>query len=131
MAYVFSASPVSISDLDTAFGWEAPGSQVDLRDVVQQLQGMRVSLAAGGAASALLEIQGSGAASKTAKLTQSDTIVGILVTAGKGGTSGITSFSIPSNARIAATANYLSISSSTAGEQVIVFWMDKTGYSAY
>ncbi len=131
MAYVFSGSPVSISDLDTAVGWEAPGSQADLRDIVQQLQGLRMSMAAGGSASALLEVQGSGAASKTAKLTQSDTIVGVLLTQGRGSVSGITSFRIPGNARVAVTDNYLSISTATAGEQVVVFWMDKTGYSAY
>jgi hypothetical protein len=131
--YIKSASPKSLSELDTAFGWIANSSEVDLKDIVQELQGIRVSLANGGTASALLEVRGSGGVSKAAALiSTSDTVVGALVTVGKGGTSGVASFSLRSDVRIAATPGYISISgASTAGEQVLLFWMDKTGYSAY
>jgi hypothetical protein len=131
--YVFSGSPKSLGDLDSSYGWKAPGSQIDLRDMVQELQGLHMSLAVGGSASALLEVQGSGAETKAAALiSQSDVVVGALHFEGVGGTSGITFVSLRSDVRVAATAGYISISgATTAGDQILVLWFDKTGYSAY
>jgi len=131
--YVFSGSPKSLSDLDTSFGWKAPGTQVDLKDAIQELQGLHMSVAVGAGASALLELQGSGAESKAAALiTQDDVIVGVLEFVGQGGTSGVTWFSMRGDVRIAATPGFISISGgATTANQILVLWYDKTGYSAY
>lgn len=130
--YIKSASPNSLSSLDSQFGWKAPDSEVDLRDMIQEVQGLRLSMCDGGSQSALLQVRGSGGVSKTAKLSTSDTIVGALATVGKGGTSGIASFSMRDDVRIAATAGSISISGgATTGQQILLLWFDKTGYSAY
>ncbi len=130
--YVRSGSPKSLSELDTAFGWIANSDEVDLKDVVQELQGLRVSTGVIASASALIEVRGSGGVSKAAALiSTSDVIVGALVTTG-GGASGTTGFSLRNDVRIAATPGYISISGTvTGGQTVLLFWMDKTGYSAY
>ena len=130
--YIKSASPKSLSSLDAQFGWKAPDTEVDLRDMVQEFQGLRMSTAVGGSASAALTVLGSGGVSKAAKLTTSDTVIGALVTVGKGGTSGIASFSLRNDVRIIATGGSISISgAATTGQQVILLWFDKSGYSAY
>lgn len=130
--YVKSGTPKSLSELDSAFGWIANSDEVDLKDIVQELQGLRVGTAVVGTASALIEVRGSGGVSKAAALISTDDIiVGALVTEG-GGASGTAGFSLRNDVRIAATPGYISISgSATAGQQVLLFWMDKTGYSAY
>lgn len=131
--YILSASPKSLSDLDTAFGWEnAQTSEVDLKDVVKELQGLRISTFAGGSASALLEQKQSGGLSKaTSLITTSDTVLGAIEFV-RAGASGLTSFSLRSDVRIAATPGYISISgASTSNEQILLIWFDKTGYSAY
>ena len=131
--YVKSGSPKSLGELDSAYGWKAPGSQVDLRDMVQELQGLHMSIGVGAGASALIELTGSGQASKAAALlTTSDTVVGVISFEGIGGASGITNISMRSDVRVAATAGYISISGgATTAQQHLVLWFDKTGYSAY
>ena len=131
--YVFSGSPKSLGDLDSAYGWKAPGSQVDLRDMVQELQGLHVGVARGGTASALLILEGSGGASKAASLiTTSDVVVAAIHFEGVGSASGIKYISLRNDVRISATAGYISVSGgATTGDQILVLWFDKTGYSAY
>ncbi len=40
----------TLTDLDSAMGWKAPGNATDLFDVLQQLQGLKQTVIAGGAA---------------------------------------------------------------------------------
>ena len=131
--YVKSGSPKSLSELDTAWGWIANSTEVDLKDVIQELQGLHMSIAVGGGQSALVEVQGSGAASKAAALISTDdTIVGAITFEGIGGTSGLTNISMRSDVRIAATPGYISVSGgAVTAEQILILWFDKTGYSAY
>ena len=133
MAYIKSASPKSLSGLDAQFGWKAPDTEVDLRDMVQEFQGLRLSYCAGGTASAALTLLGSGGVTHpSSQICTDDTVVGALVSVGKGGTSGITSFSLRNDVRIHATAGTISISgAATTSQQVILLWYDKTGYLTY
>lgn len=129
--YVKSGSPKSLTDLDTAFGWKAPGSEIDLRDMIQEFQGLRVSIVNGGTASALLEVKGSGGVSKSAKISTSDVIFGA-IEFDNVAASGVAKLSLRNDVRIAATAGYVSISGgATSGGQILLFWLDKDGYSAY
>ena len=138
MSYVFSASPKSLSDLDTAFGWVAPGSEVDLRDMVQELQGIRVSSIkySGDGGSALLRVRSAGGASAdSSDITQDDVIFGCVeFESATTRHSGIEWISLRNDVRISATTGYVSISGRTSGAgqcYYLLFWLDKTGYAAY
>ena len=69
--YVQSASPKSLSDLDSVFGWKAPGSGPDLRDMIQEFQGLRVGIAAGSTQSAALLVRNSGGTTNNLALISS------------------------------------------------------------
>jgi len=131
--YVKSGSPKSLSELDTAWGWISNSDEVDLKDTIQELQGLHLSLAVGGGQSALVEVQGSGAVSKAAaKISIDDQVVGAISFEGIGGTSGITNISMRDDIRIAATPGYISVSGADiTAEQILLLWFDKTGFSAY
>jgi len=130
--YLHSASPKSIGDLDTTWGWKAPGSEVDLRDIVQELQGVRVGIAKGTTASALTRVRSAGGASAASSLiSQSDVIFGA-VEFDNVAACGLNWISLRNDVRISATAGYISISgASTAQSRMLIFWLDKTGYAAY
>ena len=130
--YLFSASPKSLGDLDTTWGWKAPGSEVDLRDMIQELQGVRVGIAKGTTASALTRVRSAGGASAASSLiSQSDVIFGA-VEFDNVAACGLNWISLRNDVRISATAGYISISgASTANGQMLIFWLDKTGYAAY
>jgi len=130
--YIKSASPKSLSDLDSVFGWKAPGSGPDLRDMVQELQGIRVGLCAGAAQSTNMLVRNSGGLTNNLQLiSTSDTIVGV-VEFDNTTASGVSWVSLRSDTRIAATAGYINLSAgATTGSQILVFWLDKTGYAAY
>ena len=141
--YLHSGEPKSISDLDTAFGWVAPGSEVDLRDMVQELQGIRVSSIkfSGQSGSTLLKVRSAGGVSAVNAMntiTQDDVIFGCVeFVSSTTRHSGIEWISLRNDVRIAATAGYVSISGKTAGGAApaqcyyLLFWLDKSGYGAY
>ena len=130
--YIKSASPKSLSDLDNAFGWKAPGNEPDLRDMVQELQGIRVGVAAGSTASvALLVRSHGGTTGNSAPLITTDDVIFGAVEFDNTAASGVSWISLRNDVRIHATAGYISISgASVAGSQILVFWLDKTGYAA-
>jgi len=136
--YIKSASPKSMSDLDSAFGWKAPGSQIDLRDMVQELQGIRVSSVkfSGDAASAALLVRGAGGVSNsTTDINTNDVIFGAVeFQSSTTRFSGIEWVSLRNDVRICATDGYVSISNNAAGNgqaYILLFWLDKSGYAAY
>lgn len=138
--YVKSGSPESLSDLDSKFGWSAPGSQIDLRGMVQELQGIRVSSVkiSGDAASALLRVRSAGGLSAdSSDITTDDVIFGAVeFQSSSVRTSGIEWVSLRNDVRISATTGYVSISNRAANtgpgsSYILLFWLDKTGYAAY
>jgi len=138
--YSKSGTPKSLSDLDIAYGWKAPGSEIDLRDMVQELQGIRVSSVkySGQTASALLKVRSAGGASAVNAMntiTTDDVIFGAVeFRSSTTRYSGIEWVSLRNDVRIAATAGYVSISNRSAGagqSYILLFWLDKTGYLTY
>ena len=130
--YVKSASPKSLSDLDSVFGWKAPGSGPDLRDMVQEMQGLRVGFAKGAAQSTNQLVRNSGGLTNNlAIITEEDTVFGV-VEFQNTTESGVSWISLRNDVRIAATDGYINLSGgSTANSQILVFWLDKSGYTAY
>ena len=133
MSYIKSASPKSISSLDAQYGWKAPDTEVDLRDMIQEFQGLRLSyFRVTTTGSYLVSLKGSGGITHpSTQICTDDTIVGALVSEWSTD-SGLVSFSMRNDVRIAATAGYISISGTpTSGAQCFLLWFDKSGYSAY
>lgn len=122
------SSPKSLSSLDGTFGWKAPGSQVDLRDILLQLQGFRVSYAVGGNQSAALSLRTKGGLTgSAAKVTTSDVILGAInftVVAA----SGLADISFRNDCRIRSTGNIQFSGGATTGQHAIIFWWDTSGY---
>ncbi len=123
-------TPKSLSKLDGTFGWKAPGSAVDLNDILTELQGLRISHADGGAQSAAISLRGSGGATGSAhKITSSDVILGAIsfeyVAA-----SGLVGISFRNDVRSPSTGNVQFSGGATTGDQILVFWYDQGGYVA-
>ena len=122
------ATPKSLSSLDGTFGWKAPGSEVDLKDIIQQLQGFRISYVAGGNQSTALSLKTKGGVTGAgAKINTSDILLGALnftVVAA----SGLADISLRSDMRIASTGNVQYSGGATTGQHGIVFWWDTSGY---
>ena len=138
--YVKSGSPKSLSNLDSTFEWKAPGSQIDLRDMVQELQGIRVSSVkiSGDTASALLRVRSAGGVSAdSSDITTDDVIFGAVeFQSSSTRYSGIEWVSLRNDIRISATTGYISISNRAANtgpgsSYILLFWLDKSGYAAY
>ena len=130
--YIKSGSPKSLSDLDSAFGWKAPGTEVDLRDMIQELQGVRVGLAPGAAQSTNTLVRGKGGiTANLAVIGETDVLFGV-VEFQNTTESGVSWVSLRNDVRISATAGYINLSGgATTGSQLLVFWLDKSGYAAY
>ncbi len=130
--YVQSASPKSLSDLDSVFGWKAPGSGPDLRDMIQEFQGLRVGIAAGSTQSAALLVRNSGGTTNNLALISTLDVIFGAVEFQNTTASGVSWISLRNDVRIHATAGYISVSGGAqTGSQILVFWLDKTGYKAY
>lgn len=122
------ATPKSLSSLDGTFGWKAPGSQVDLKDIIQQLQGLRISYVNGGNQSTALSLKTKGGVTgSAAKITTSDILLGVInftVVAA----SGLADISLRNDARIKSTGNIQYSGGATTGQHGLVFWWDTSGY---
>lgn len=122
----------ALSDLDAAFGWKAPGSEPDLRDLLQELQGFRVSMVKGAAASTLTKVLNAGGVSTGAAdaITSSDVILAA-VEFDNVAASGVAKLSLRNDVRVATTTGYVHFSGgATTGGHVLLFWYDKTGFIA-
>lgn len=131
--YIKSASPKSLSDLDAKYGWNAPDTEVDLRDMIQEFQGLRFSyFAVTSTGSYLVSLKGSGGVTHpSSQICADDVIFGAFTTIWSTD-SGVVSLSMRNDIRIAATAGNISISGTPdSGAQCFLLWFDKTGYSAY
>ena len=122
----------SISDLDTVYGWKAPGTEADLRDIVQELQGFRVSMAMGAATLVQCKLLSAGGISSGASdnITSDDVILAA-VEFDYVKESGIFALSLRGDIRASTSAGYVKFSAgTTTNSYILVFWWDKTGYIA-
>ena len=123
------SSPMSLTTLDGTFGWKAPGSNVDLRDIVQQLQGFRVSAVVGGNQSTALSLRTKGGLTgAAAKITTSDIILSAVAFTDVGSVSGIKHVCLRNDCRIRSTGNVQFSGGATTNMAVLVFWWDTSGY---
>lgn len=124
-----ASAPKSLSSLDGTFGFQAPGSNVDLRDILVQLQGLRVSIAVGAAQSTDTSLLGhGGVVGAHARITTSDVILGVLCSVGRLTVSGITGWSLRSDCKCLSTGNIRFTAAATTSQQAFVFWWDTSGY---
>lgn len=122
------ATPKSLDSLDGTFGWKAPGSQVDLKDIIQQLQGFRISWVDGGNQSAALSVKmAGGLTGSAAKICPDDVLLGV-VSWSIVAASGLTDMSLRRDARIVSTGNIRFSSAATTNMRILVFWWDTSGY---
>ena len=122
----------SLSDLDAAYGWKAPGTEANLRDIVQELQGFRVSMVKGAAQSTLTKVLNAGGVSTGAAdaISTSDVILAA-VEFDNVAESGVATLSLRADIRAATTAGYVHLSGgATTNNHILLFWWDKTGYVA-
>lgn len=122
----------ALSDLDAAFGWSAPGSEVDLKDVLTELQGFRISMVKGAAQSVLAKVLNLGGISTgTADdIVPADTILAA-VEFRRAGASGVNSISFRNDVSCRTTPGYVKFSAAaTTGNFILLFWWDKTGFIA-
>lgn len=123
-------TPVSLTTLDNAFGWKAPSSNfIGLRDIVKELQGLKLSKAEGAAQSTNTSLQAAGGATSGHRITTSDKIIGAIQFISAAG-SGFDRLSLRNDVKCTAEGNVRFTGGSTAGSQIIVLWLDKSGYSA-
>ena len=122
----------SISDLDAAFGWEAPGTEADFRDIVQELQGFRVNIAKGAAASVQCKLLSAGnVSSGTSDNITTDDVILAAVEFDYVKESGIFALSLRGDVRASTSAGYVKFTAgTTANSFILVFWWDKDGYIA-
>ena len=127
-----NGSVQALADLDAAFGWKAPGSEPDLRDLLQERQGFRVSLVPGGAQSTPLNVLAAGGISSgTAQdITSSDVILAAVSFATQN-THTAPVISLRNDVRVNSTTGYVQFSGgATTSMDILLFWYDKTGYIA-
>lgn len=125
-----ASSPKSLSSIDGTWGWKAPGSQVDLKDIIQELQGLRISYVDGGAQSTALSLKTKGGATgSAAKALTSDVLLAAvqfrLVAA-----SGLVDVSLRNDARIVSTGNVQFSGGTQNTSRFLIFWWDQSGYVA-
>ncbi len=122
------ATPKSISDLSGRFGFESPDDQVDLRDVLTQMQGLRVSYVDGGNQSTALSLKTAGGATgSAAKITTSDILLGAL-DFNYNSASGLIDLSLRNDCRIVSTGNVQFSAAATTNHKILVLWWDTSGY---
>ena len=124
-----SKVPVSLSDLDTSFGWDAPSGFIGLRDAVNQLQGLQVGKCQGAAQSAAVSLEKSGGSTKANRISTTDVILAAVQFISAAG-SGFDRLSLRNDVKCVSEGNVAFSSASTAGSQILVFWYDADGYSA-
>lgn len=110
------------------FGYEAPDSVADLKDILLELQGFRIGLATGGAQSAALSLRGPGSATGAGTLiTTSDAILAALEFTNVAA-SGMVNLSFRNDVKVPSTGNVRFSGGATTNSHVLVFWWDKSGY---
>lgn len=122
-------SVVSISDIDAAFGWDAPGSDIGLRDIVKELQGFNIGKAQGVAASTAVSLERAGGGTFGNRIATEDVILAAIQFISAAG-SGFDRLSLRNDCRVVSEGNVQFSAAATTGSQIIVFWCDKDGYSA-
>jgi len=128
-----NGTPESLSTLDTSFGWISPGSDTDLKDVLTELQGFRISMVKGAAQSTLTKVLAvGGISSGTAdNIVSTDVILGAVEFDIAAAASGLTDVSIRNDVRVASTTGYVQFSgAATTGSFILLFWYDNTGFIA-
>lgn len=124
------AAPLTL-DIASRFGYESPNSSVHgLKDILLQLQGLRISFVDGGAQSTAISAKTKGGVTgSAAKINTGDTLFGAVefkVVAA----SGLADISLRSDCRCISTGNVQFSAAATTNSKILVFWFDKTGYVA-
>jgi len=124
-----SKTPVSLGSIDTAFGWDAPGTGVGLRDVVNQLQGLQIGKAQGAAQSTAVSLERAGGATGASRIGTGDVILAAIQFISAAG-SGFDRLSLRNDVKVPSEGNVAFSAAATTGSQIVVFWYDADGYSA-
>jgi len=123
------SAPKSLSSLDGTFGWKAPGTNVDLRDILQQLQGIRFSYADGGNQSTAISLKTAGGATgSAAKITTSDVLLAAIEFDPSG--TWFANVSLRNDCRVVSTGNIQFSSAATTNSKILIIWFDTSGYVA-
>lgn len=120
---------VDMDGLDSAFGWDAPGTVVGLKDVVKQLQGLQIGKAEGAAQSAAISLERAGGGTFANRIATGDVILAAIQFISAAG-SGFDRLSMRSDVKCPSEGNVNFSGGATTGSQIIVFWYDTDGYSA-
>jgi hypothetical protein len=121
-------TPKSLTSIDGTFGWKAPGSEVDLKDILNELQGLRVSMALGGAQSAAQSLYGVGGATGAANKIKSTDVVLAAIELTTVAASGVAHVSYRGDVRSPSTGNVQFSGGATTNSHILVFWWDQSGY---
>jgi len=122
------SNPKSLSDLVGRFGFQAPGNEVDLHDILQQLQGIRFSYVDGGAQSTALSLKTAGGVTgSAAKITTDDVLLGVIDFSANAA-SGLIDVSLRNDCRIVSTGNVQFSAGATTNSKILVIWWDTSGY---
>lgn len=122
----------SLANLDAAFGWKAPGSEADLRDLLQEIQGLRVSIVPGAAQSVQCKVLSAGGISNgtSDNITSEDVILAAISFATANGAAAPV-ISLRGDVRVSTSTGYVKFTAgATTSNDILLFWYDKTGYIA-
>ena len=121
----------SISDLETAFGFSSPSSSiVGLKDILTELQGLRISKVGTVAQTTNASLVGeAGATGSSQKITTSDHIVAVLQIGVATGGLTVNTITLRNDYLVASTGNIQFTGAAMQGH-ALVFWFDKTGFVA-
>jgi hypothetical protein len=126
------ATPKSLSQLDNTFGYQAPSTTfVGLKDILQELRGLRFSMVMGGAQSTALSlVGGGGAAGAGSRILTTDPVLACYEHTVVS-TSGLAAISMRNDIRVLSTGNVQFSGAATTNSFIMVVWWDQSGYIAY
>lgn len=119
--------PVTLN-IDSEFGWVAPGNGIGLKDILTQLQGFQIGKCQGAAQSTAVSLEKAGGSTKANRIATTDVIlaaVQFISTAG----SGFDRLSLRNDIKCVSEGNVAFSAAATTGSQILVFWYDTDGYS--
>lgn len=126
-----TSSQKSLGSLGSAFGFEAPNTNlVGLKDVLKELQGLRLSFADGGAQSTAISLLAKGGATLGAsRILTTDPILGVVEFTAVAA-SGLTNISLRNDCRVVSTGNIQFSGGATTNSKILVLWFDQSGFLA-
>lgn len=125
-----ASAPLTL-DIAARFGYQSPTTGVHgLKDLLLQLQGLRVSFVDGGNQSTAISAKTKGGVTgSAAKINTGDVLLAAIefkVVAA----SGLADVSLRSDCRVVSTGNVQFSAAATTNSKILLLWFDKTGYIA-